>query len=445
MFIAHFLLESLKSEYERIVGKPTAAFPNLILVAVNAILCLMFLLECHQVTLTLLIDLDDTLLDNSMDTFIPAYLGALGRQLAPYTDPSKLSPVMMAATENMFRNNHPDRSLKEVFDPDFYPALGIREDQVRVSLDFFYTNIFPTLSTFTQKRPEAVRLMETATQRGWQVAIATNPLFPLAAILHRLNWAGIPAGKYPYAIIPSYETFHFAKPNPAYFAELLGRFGWPRGPILMVGNDPEHDIYGAQLMGIPTFWISNGQPFPDDYAHPNGTGTLNDVIPWLDAAFDEDLLPDYASPSAIMGTMRGIPSALLALVDNLPEKTWKHRFEAGAWSLTEVFCHLRDVEYEINLPRLQKIITEDTPFIPGVDSDVWAIERDYQSQNGLEALQDFVAVRIETLDILDSISTEDWGLPVQHAIFGPTSLLEIAGFIAGHDRLHIRQSYALIK
>ena len=129
---------------------------------------------------------------------------------------------------------------------------------------------------------------------------------------------------------------------------------------------------------------------------------------------------------------------------NLSVEAWKQRPQDDDWSLTEIACHMRDVEREINLPRLQKIMQEDTPFIPGVDSDVWAAERKYQTQDGITALQDFVGVRMETLDLLASLSPEDWQRPVQHAIFGPTDLREIASFMAGHDRLHIRQTHALL-
>jgi FMN phosphatase YigB (HAD superfamily) len=60
-------------------------------------------------------------------------------------------------------------------------------------------------------------------------------------------------------MIPSYETFHFAKPNPAYFAEFLAQLGWPKTPIVMVGNDVESDIGAARQLGLPVFWMaSNG-------------------------------------------------------------------------------------------------------------------------------------------------------------------------------------------
>ena len=395
-------------------------------------------------TLTLLIDLDDTLLSNPMESFIPAYMKALGKHYAAYASNRKLGSVMNKAIEMMLTNHSPDRSLKDVFDGYFYPNLGITEENVKEHNEYFYREEFPNLQSVTQTRPEAIELIETAFKRGWQVAIATNPFFPYEAISHRLIWAGVPPEKYPYAIIPSYETFHFGKPNPAYFAELLGRVGWPRGSILMVGNDPENDIQAAKSLGIPCFWISNSQPYPEDFIAPNSMGTLEDIIPWVDSVPNEDLLPDYSSESAISGTMQGIPAALLSMTADLPREVWQEHPGVDEWGLTEIACHLRDVEREINLLRLQKIVREDNPFIPGVDSDVWATERNYRSQNGPEALNDFVSARVETLEILKNLSQDDWQRPVQHAIFGPTNLKEIASFIAGHDRLHIRQSYALL-
>ena len=395
-------------------------------------------------TLTLMIDIDNTLLGNSMGTFIPAYMAALGEALSSYSDLKKVSSVLLAATEEMFRNNLPNRTLKEAFDPAFYPALGISADEVKHLLERFYDEEFPKLAYLSQRRPEAVVLVETAIQRGWQIAIATNPIFPLAAILHRLAWAGLSIDKFPFLIVPSYESFHFAKPNPAFFAELLGRIGWPRQATVMIGDDPVNDIQAAQLMGIPAFWVANGQVYPDGLPIPEASGALEDIIPWLEGVPEDDLMPNYGLPSAVIGTMRGAPSALLGLTSIVPQEAWNKPQVADEWSLTEIACHLRDVEKEINLARLKKIISEDNPFIPGVDSDAWALSRDYRAQDGPAALHDFVSTRIETLDILSNLAPADWKRPVQHAIFGPTNLAEIASFMGGHDRLHVRQSYAQI-
>jgi HAD superfamily hydrolase (TIGR01549 family) len=339
----------------------------------------------------------------------------------------------------MFRNNCPERTLKQVFDPHFYPPLGLVESKIRAYIDRFYVETFPTLRNTTQVRPSAKKLIETAFERGWQVAIATNPLFPRTAITQRLAWAGVPPEQYPFAIIPSYEDFHFAKPNPAYFAELLGRIGWPRGPVVMVGDDPDHDMRGASQIGIPTFWISAGQPYPAGFPAPHASGNLDDVLPWLEAIPAEELQPDHNLPSAITATLRATPAVLASLCKELPVEAWLTSPQPDEWCLTEIFCHLRDVEREVNLPRLVRVIEEDEPFIPGIDSDAWASQRNYRAQDGQQALREFTAARIETLALLDPLEAAGWQRPANHAIFGPTSLNEIASIVAGHDRLHIRQ------
>jgi HAD superfamily hydrolase (TIGR01549 family) len=398
------------------------------------------------VTLTLLIDLDNTLLDNHMDTFIPAYLGALGEYLASHTPPEHMVRVMMAATQQMFENNNPNRTLKETFDSHFYAPLGLVETEMRSYFEYFYLHIFPTLKKLTRKRPEAVKLVQDAIARGYQIGIATNPLFPRIAIDQRLAWAGLGENEATFRLIPSYEDFHFAKPNPAYFAEFLGRMGWPEGPVVMIGDDLGPDIKGARSFGLPVFWISEGdEKIPEGHPLPTRSGMLTDVLPWLDSTLEEELIPDFSSPIAMVATLRGSSAALQGMLAEIQESKWTERPHPTEWCLTEVICHLRDVEREVNLPRMQKIITETNPFIPGVDSDTWALERAYISQDGPQALQDFIAARIETLALLESLNPLDWDRPVRHAIFGPTELKEIISIMAGHERLHGRQVSKVLK
>jgi len=251
-------------------------------------------------TLTLLVDLDDTLLGNNMETFIPAYLNALGSYLAEIVPPEAMVHSMMGATQCMFTNNRPDRTLKNSFDPCFYPKLGLIETEVRGFFEQFYEGVFPTLEQKTQFRPQAVDFIDTAYSRGYQIGIATNPVFPLTAIIQRLEWAGLSPEKYPFLLIPSYETFHFTKPNPAYFAEFLTQIGWPDGPIIMVGNDPDHDVSGSQGIGIPVYWVSEGDSqFPVDQPVPNGSGYLKDFYSWLESHTMDAMSPDYTSKSAM--------------------------------------------------------------------------------------------------------------------------------------------------
>jgi len=48
------------------------------------------------------------------------------------------------------------------------------------------------------------------------------------------------------------------------------------------------------------------------------------------------------------------------------------------------------------------------------------------------------------LALMDGLQAE-WDRPARHAIFGPTSLQELVGFMAEHDRLHVRQAFEAIR
>lgn len=132
-------------------------------------------------------------------------------------------------------------------------------------------------------------------------------------------------------------------------------------------------------------------------------------------------------------------------LSGINEAEWTKRPQKNEWCLTEIICHLRDVELEVNLPRLNKILKEENPFISGIDSDKWAEERGYIKQDGSDAFEKFISGRIETLEILEGLDTNDWGKEVRHAIFGPTNLKEIIYFMTGHEILHDRQAYEVIQ
>jgi FMN phosphatase YigB (HAD superfamily) len=396
----------------------------------------------RPMTLTLLLDLDDTCLGNSMDTFIPAYLSSLGDHLSEYVPPDVLTPSLLAATQQMFHNNSPDKSLKQVFDEAFYPAIGIEAEGLQDQIDSFYDQKFPRLKHLTQFRPEAVRLVDRAFERGYTVAIATNPLFPLTAILQRLEWAGLPQENYPFSLIPSYESFYFAKPNPPFFAEFLSRLGWPEGPVVMVGDDYNLDILPAQRMGLSTFWItSENQTAKSPFDPSNGFGSLSDLLPWLDTTKEDELLPKYDQPEAILAILCATPAVMEAFTLGLDKVSWLENPEPGEWSITEIMCHLRDVDGEVNLPRIKKVLQEQNPFLQGIDTDQWAHERLYYCQNGQEALSDFITWRIQLLEVMNKLEPEEWMRPARHAIFGPTNLNELASILVRHDRLHVKQAY----
>lgn len=393
--------------------------------------------------ITLLLDLDDTLLETHTETFFPAYLQALSGAVSHLVPPETMLPALMSGTKRMMANLDPALTLREVFDAYFFKKLGMERDSLQATIDNFYDEVFPTLGSLTKALPEAVRLVDWAFAQGHRVAIATNPLFPRKATEHRLRWAGLPPEKYSFALISSYESFHFAKESIAYFAEMMGQMGWPEDPVLMVGNDTEMDIRPAQQAGFPVFWVKINDEVSPEFAadRPSAIpqGSLDEFRTWLEGIDPQVLQPSYNSPQALLAVMRSTPAALASLTRDLPAPAWTRSSKPDEWCLTEIFGHLRDVDREVNLPRLRKIMADDNPFIASAATDDWVKERQYARQEGHSSLAEFTVERKELLALLADLQS-GWKRPARHAIFGPTNLQELVGFIAEHDRAHVKQA-----
>jgi len=394
-----------------------------------------------NMTLTLLLDLDDTLLDTNLDVFIPAYFQAFSDFLADRVKPDLMLSALMAGTRKMMANSDPSHTLRQIFDAEFFPKIGIEREVLQLRIDQFYEEVFPTLSYLTKPRPEAVKLVEWALAQGYCLAIATNPLFPLAAIHHRMRWAGLPPEHFSFKVVSAYEAFHFAKPNPAYFAEVLGRLGWPEGPVVMVGDNVQNDLPGSRVLGLPTYWINaTDAPSPEgiDLA---GRGSIAGLRPWLEGTDLSTLEPAISTPESLIAVMISTPAAISGLLKQVSGPDLTRRPNPNEWSLTEIICHLRDTELEVNLPRLRLLLEIEEPFIPARITAEWAKERSYNDQDLFQALGDFTSARMQMVDLLRGLTVE-WQRKARHAIFGPTDLHELVKFMAEHDKLHIRQIWS---
>ncbi len=394
----------------------------------------------------LLLDLDDTLLQNNVDDFLPHYLGAFSKKASAYLEPTRFVELLLAGTRAMVENRQPDCTLKESFDATFFTLTGVDVSSFQSLADQFYAEVFPTLRSLTKPIPQAVQLVKDAKEKGYRLVVATNPLFPRTAILQRLTWADLPADQYPFEIITSYETFHFTKPDPAYYAEIMARIGWPADPAIVVGDDLERDIYAGRQLGLPAYWIGQpGEVKDNGRETPSHVGKIDELIPWLEQAPAEDLQSEFNTPTSWMAILRSTPAGLDGFSRSMPGFDWTVRPQRDEWSLTEILCHLRDVDQEVNLPRLRKVLAESNPFLPGEDTDRWADIRQYCIQDGPQALHQFVATRGELVSLLETLAAEDWQRPARHAIFGPTRLQELVSIVAAHDRVHMGQVYELLK
>ena len=392
-------------------------------------------------SLTLLLDLDDTLLDTNLEVFAPAYIQALVQHLGERITPEVLLPALAHGTGLMNQTDDPTHSLKEVFDASFYPELGLPRAGLDPVFDDFYENVFPDLASVTRQRAEAGPFVDWALSKGFRVAIATDPLLPRKATYQRVRWAGID----PEAVelITTYENFHFSKTHATYYAEVLGQLGWPEGPTLMVGNDIERDLMPAQRLGLPTYLIDGDPASVPDFVV--GQGNLSDLRPWLESHDLSGLEPDFKTPEAVLAILTSTPAVLDSLTQGLTEEQWRHEPTREDWAVNEIVCHLRDTEREIHQLQVQLLLEREGAFLPRPENAVWANEREYLNVDGRTALAEFAAARMGILSRLKEQGEAVWSRKARHAIFGPTDFLEVVSFIADHDRLHIQQAWKTLR
>jgi FMN phosphatase YigB (HAD superfamily) len=224
-----------------------------------------------------LFDLDDTLLGNAMDTFLPAYFQALTRHLDHLIPPERLIADLMRATKAMDADQNRELTNEEAFASVFFPLLGQDRPTLEAAFERFYVEEFPRLRRLTRRRPEARSLVASALEQGLQVAVATNPMFPRVAVEERLAWAGVPVEQFDYSLVTTYENMHATKSHLGYYREILEKLGRRSGECLMVGDSWKMDIVPASAVGLQVYWVTEENELPSPNASVVGRGTLADL------------------------------------------------------------------------------------------------------------------------------------------------------------------------
>lgn len=136
--------------------------------------------------------------------------------------------------------------------------------------------------------------------------------------------------------------------------------------------------------------------------------------------------------------LRSTPQTFRTLLAGHPKEniTWRPR--PDAWSVTEIVCHLRDVE-EFYLDRVRVIVANHDPVLTAFEPERWAIERQYARCACLPALDAFAGRRKETLAVLDALGNEAWERGGAHPLRGWMTVRRIVHGWAKHDIEHADQ------
>lgn len=228
--------------------------------------------EGTHVIKAILFDLDGTLLDIDLEGFLRAYFGLLGPAIERFSGVSAAEAIaaVMSGTEAMC-GSHPGQTNREVFNDAFHSACGIdlTEKTAVDALNAFYAQEFPTLRGPHGPRTGCADVVRAAVDAGVRIAVATNPIFPLDAVIERMLWAELQADDFD--LVTSYETSEACKPLPLYYRRIASSLGVQTSECLMVGDDPVLDLAAADV-GMRTFYVGPGSPPTADWS-----GELTDL------------------------------------------------------------------------------------------------------------------------------------------------------------------------
>lgn len=204
---------------------------------------------------TVLFDLDGTLLPMDLNEFTGAYFKLLAKKAAEhgFTDSEKLVAAVWKGTKAMVKNDG-SRKNCDRFWQVFGEEMGEEALRLHPVFDRFYEEEFDRVKAATGENPLAKKAVDGLKYQGYDVILATNPIFPAVGVRTRLRWLGLSPEDF--LEVTSYEGYSSCKPNPDYFREILEKTGKRPEECLMVGNDTAEDL-AAEEAGMDVYLVED--------------------------------------------------------------------------------------------------------------------------------------------------------------------------------------------
>lgn len=228
---------------------------------------------------TILFDLDGTLLPMDQDQFTRDYFRLLAKKLAPRGyNSQKLIDTIWAGTAAMVKNDGSQMN-ETVFWRKFADVYGEDALSDKPLFEEFYREDFQQAKTSCGYDPQAAESVALARDLGFQVVLATNPIFPAVAVESRMRWAGLDPEDF--IFYTTYENIGHSKPDPCYYRDIARRLGVPPEGCCMVGNDVDEDMIAATI-GMRVFLLTDcliNRRGLDIARYPHGGhGKLQDLL-----------------------------------------------------------------------------------------------------------------------------------------------------------------------
>jgi len=207
---------------------------------------------------TIMLDLDGTLLKVSQEAFIGVYFNELQKVFARLGMDVELSiKALWAGTKAMIKNDGVKLNRSRFWEV-FGDLVKLDDEKLKVieaACDRFYENEFNAVKSVIMESDDiAKRLVRALALKGYNVVLATNPVFPVCAVTTRLEWIGLLPQDFLH--ITHYANSTYCKPSTGYYQEILKKISRTPDQCLMAGNSVNEDM-SAGVLGIETFLVTD--------------------------------------------------------------------------------------------------------------------------------------------------------------------------------------------
>ncbi len=134
----------------------------------------------------------------------------------------------------------------------------------------------------------------------------------------------------------------------------------------------------------------------------------------------------------------GTAQKLARLVKGVPLAKLRRRPAPDRWSVAEILVHLADTEI-VQSFRMRMILGAPGTPIQGFDQDAWVAAGHYAKRDPRKCIEQFRAAREVNLDLLKTLTKEQWQHHGVHSERGKETIDHIVRMVAGHDVNHLRQ------
>ena len=193
---------------------------------------------------TFFFDLDDTLIKLNWPIFEKAYYSGLGKAYSFLIPKEKVIAYIYQSYLYMIKvNDH--RTNKDKFYDKMTELSGVQRDILINEEAKYYSGAYDKLQKITEPMVNMVRGVKVLQEKGYQMLIASQPIFPAMATEKRLAWLGFSPEDF--LKVTSFETERSSKPWPEFYQSLLDEFGLDPLDCVMVGNDRKEDMVAVTL------------------------------------------------------------------------------------------------------------------------------------------------------------------------------------------------------